>query len=720
MELNHTCLQILRVLREEGKYTSIETLAEYVGKTKRSVRYSLEILDDFFLKRGVAPIQRKHAIGVKLEKGPEVEALLNQLLAVSTPFLYKYSNEEREFFIKSFLLYRAGTSVSVQELADKLKVSYGTVTTSLDNIEKSLKAEGLSLMRKTRMGITIKGEEKQVRDLLLKILSDSVSIKEYQNYCFGRPLENKSTILILDEMFREFDRDFLDELVKGAEIELNRVFSDEAFVMILFHILITAGRVKMGKSFGKIIDEDSTYNQAETITARGILEGISERYKVSYAEREVFNLTECILTAKTIKRGAPAEDDPELSLVVDRMILEMEQINHVDFGLERRRLKDNLMAHLIPTVHRLRFNIEIVNPLYEELLLKHQRLLLNTRKVAKYLELYCGKPVNDYEVSYLALYFLVALNQINAQEEYRPKIVVACGTGYGTAELVASQIRNIFDVEIVAVQSGRDTYNMVSDGNTYYDYIISTVDLTGLPENKYIRVNPVFSKEDIKKLSAVIGPRPSEKWDDSHLDMINAIEEIAIKYGARADSGQMKYEFLSAIIKVSESTRLLRDSSKNPSLSELIDIRMVQMGVECEDWREVVQKSVFPLERDGFVKTTYKDAIIHNLIEYGVGMVMYPGILIAHAEPKGNCNRVGVCVTKLQKPINFGSPEHDPVRLVFALSIVDDNRHMDMLTQLFKILSDQRMRSRLINSRTKEEILMLIDQFSSSLQDHRI
>ena len=54
MELNHTCLELLKILYDQQEYISISTLASRLAKTERSVRYSLDLIDEF-LKRKKLP-----------------------------------------------------------------------------------------------------------------------------------------------------------------------------------------------------------------------------------------------------------------------------------------------------------------------------------------------------------------------------------------------------------------------------------------------------------------------------------------------------------------------------------------------------------------------------------------------------------------------------------------------------------------------------------------
>jgi mannitol/fructose-specific phosphotransferase system IIA component (Ntr-type) len=66
----------------------------------------------------------------------------------------------------------------------------------------------------------------------------------------------------------------------------------------------------------------------------------------------------------------------------------------------------------------------------------------------------------------------------------------------------------------------------------------------------------------------------------------------------------------------------------------------------------------------------------------------------------------------LHHPVSFNHSVHDPVRIVFTLSVVDASQHMTALSQLFRLLSDPKIRQQLFEAHNKETVLRIIQQFS--------
>ena len=65
----------------------------------------------------------------------------------------------------------------------------------------------------------------------------------------------------------------------------------------------------------------------------------------------------------------------------------------------------------------------------------------------------------------------------------------------------------LFDVDVVAVLSGRDVSDLMEKKSLQCDYIISTVDLPRLPDGFYIKVNPIFTQKDYKNILQFIDAR---------------------------------------------------------------------------------------------------------------------------------------------------------------------------------------------------------------------
>jgi transcriptional antiterminator/mannitol/fructose-specific phosphotransferase system IIA component (Ntr-type) len=719
MELNQTCLELLKLLNQQEDYINISALSAQLGKTERSIRYSLDMIDEFLARRKLPLLSRKFGKGVQLTHSRETDALFQSFLAKSTPYQYKFSTNERLLYLEVCLLVGHSRYIPIGALANQLTVSYGTIATDLDDVEAWLASHQLSLTKKSRMGLSVTGEESLIRQTCLDRLSESITLTEYESYLCEKPLKSKITKVILDELFRGLDVAFFRDLPKQAEGTLNRVFSDESFGNLILFLAIMTQR-HIGKAEPPALPENLQDNLLSTdeYSAAGLLvDQLAKETGITFSTGDCWQLTAQLLSSKSIQRGHSnlgrnRARSHRLEGVAKQMVSTIESLYHIDFSANRENLIERLITHMIPTIYRIRYNKKIINPIYDELLAKHKQLMEYTEEAAKPLAEYCGAPINEQEISYLALYFLAAINQQSPQVIRRPKVIVACGSGYGTAQVVASQLNKLFDVDIIGVLSGRNVSDLVEQKKQNSDYIVSTVDLPRLPSDLYIKVNPIFTHNDYEKILQFMDAKSPEETPLHYLDTAESLVEIAKRHGAAQNLDQLKYEFLSALIRSTNQSNFLEIKSQQPTLTELVLPQLIRLDVSCRDWKEVVQQGMVPLEEYRFVAPGYKDAVIRNILEYGPSMVMFPGTLISHAGPADGCKKLGFGFMSLHHPVSFNHSVHDPVRIVFTLSVVDASQHMTALSQLFRLLSDPKIRQQLFEAHNKETVLRIIQQFS--------
>lgn len=720
MELNQACLELMKLLNQQDGYISISVLSSQLRKTERSIRYSLDMIDKFLEHRKMPLLSRKFGKGVQLNKNAELDSLLQSFLAESTPYQYKFSTYERKLFLEICLLIGRSSYFSIMELASCLTVSYGTIATDLNDVKRWLEDHRLSLVKKSRMGLHVAGDESLIRQTCLDRLGESITLTEYESYLCDKSLKSKITKVILDELFYGLNVAFFRDLPKQAEGVLNRVFSDESFGNLIFFLAIMTQR-HIGGADPPTLPPDGEGNLLltdEYSTAMLLVDQLSKATGITFSTGDCWQLTAQLLSSKSIRRGQSSlgrdkDRSRHLEKVAQQMVSKIELLYHIDFASNREDLIERLVTHMIPTIYRIRYNKKIINPIYDELLVKHRQLLQYTAEAAKPLAEHCGAPINDQELSYLALYFLAAINQQSPQIIRRPQVIVACGSGYGTAQVVASQLNKLFDVDIVAVLSGRNVSELVEQKQIHSDYIVSTVDLPRLPSNFYIKVNPIFTHNDYEKILQFMDAKAPEKAPLCYLETADTLTEIAKKHGAVQNPDQLKYEFLSALICSTSRSNFLEIKSQQPTLADLVLPHLIRLDISCADWKEVVRQGMVPLEEYRYVSRNYKDAVIRNILEYGPSMVMFPGALISHASPSDGCQKLGFGFMSLHHPVSFHHSVHDPVRIVFTLSVVDSSQHMSALTQLFRLLSDTKLRKQLFEAHNKETVLRIIQQFSS-------
>jgi mannitol/fructose-specific phosphotransferase system IIA component (Ntr-type) len=145
-------------------------------------------------------------------------------------------------------------------------------------------------------------------------------------------------------------------------------------------------------------------------------------------------------------------------------------------------------------------------------------------------------------------------------------------------------------------------------------------------------------------------------------------------------------------------------------ISDFITEDRIRLQVEAANWQEAVTASGRLLVHAGICEPRYIQAMIDAVEKLGPYMVLAPGIALAHARPEDGALQVGMAILTLSTPVNFGSPENDPVRLVIAFCGVDHHSHIEMLQELAIFLEDE----------SNQELLMSAKDVHTLMSDIRI
>lgn len=148
-------------------------------------------------------------------------------------------------------------------------------------------------------------------------------------------------------------------------------------------------------------------------------------------------------------------------------------------------------------------------------------------------------------------------------------------------------------------------------------------------------------------------------------------------------------------------------------LQNILTEDMVQVRQEVRDWQTAIKLAAFPLIEHSYITENYVNAMIRSVDELGPYIVIAPDIAIAHARPDHNVKKVGLSLLKLNKSVNFAKESHF-VSLVFVLAAVDNEQHLEILTELASFLMERKNVERLKYSSLKGDIMNIINQKEDS------
>ena len=117
-------------------------------------------------------------------------------------------------------------------------------------------------------------------------------------------------------------------------------------------------------------------------------------------------------------------------------------------------------------------------------------------------------------------------------------------------------------------------------------------------------------------------------------------------------------------------------------LEKWLEPQCVSLHNKVDNYEEAIAIGGDLLVSAGKATESFTKRMISAVEEFGPYMVIAPGIAIPHARPEDGALAVGLSLITLDTPVNFGSPENDPVSLVICLCSTDSESHLDALARL--------------------------------------
>ncbi len=146
-------------------------------------------------------------------------------------------------------------------------------------------------------------------------------------------------------------------------------------------------------------------------------------------------------------------------------------------------------------------------------------------------------------------------------------------------------------------------------------------------------------------------------------------------------------------------------------ITDLISSASIELNVKATTKQELIKKAVELMENNGNIanKEQYLELVIKREQEGSTGI----GEEIAIPHGKGECiTAPGVAAMVIPDGADFESLDGKPVKLLFLIAAPDtkENIHLEVLSRLSTLLMDEKFRTKLINAKSKEEFIKIIDK----------
>ena len=149
-------------------------------------------------------------------------------------------------------------------------------------------------------------------------------------------------------------------------------------------------------------------------------------------------------------------------------------------------------------------------------------------------------------------------------------------------------------------------------------------------------------------------------------------------------------------------------------ITDLINIEAIDLNVKAFSKEDVIKKAINLMTKNGnIVDLNEYEKLVFNREQEGTTGI---GEEIAIPHGKGNCvSKPGVSAMVIPDGVNFNSLDGKDVKLLFLIAAPDtkDNVHLNVLSKLSSLLMNENFRNKLLNAKSKEEFLKIIDDTES-------
>lgn len=664
----------------------IEKVSDELNISERTIRYRIEDLNQFFDDE---KINYKIVVDNKIIKGfGNLETVKKQLGEKN----YTFSQSERIEIISLILLIHS-YGCKADEICDFIDISRSTFKADMRLVRENFEKESLTIISKANKGLIVQGNEIVIRKLLLENFKKAFEVEDKKIKFFEKSSNQK--INVIKNYIKTEDIFSAAEYLEQVKKDLNKKISDEAYQILIIYILILVKRLESNLTLEKNIqNQEFIKSTADFNAVKTNIKMLEKGKSFSVNEFEIMKITEFILGAHTYNfKYSFYENWIYIEKLADDLISKVSEKVNINISNDNT-LRDGLINHLIPTIYRLKNDIELENSIHEEIIEQYPVLYSEVKNALKKIEDFIGKEFSENETSFFVVHFVLSIKRMAEQLETKKKILIVCGLGYGTSNLLKQEMEDFFDIEVKDLVPLNNLKNInISE----IDFIITTADINKKDFSvPVIKVNSILTKENIiELLAAGIKNRRNRVNVSEIIDIVKKYSDI-----------QNEEHLTNNLIRYFENLENKKvENFIEPTLTDILPLENIKIEKYMNNWEQAVFEAGKILENNGYIKEQYIYEMIEKIKELGMYMLIGEGIILPHADIGENVIKTGISYLQLKTPVLFQNIE---IKHIFALASCDKKEHIKGLLELKENIDEKNLKEILEKCQTEKEIFKII------------
>lgn len=459
------------------KYLTASELAERLLLSEKTIRNYIKEINQQ-IKEYQAEVISKHGYGYLLKvKDSNAYSKLFASNGDEDEHLPENFDERCEYIIDAIINH--DSIAYIDELADSLHVSEYTLQADLNRMRKILHQYKLKLTIRNQNEIAIEGDEFFKRIFLLSYCSHYNKTKEVYP-------TSKSIYEIILKVLGLYN-------ISISEISIRNLVN---------HLSIALIRIREGMEIGEVPSEAlqlSKDDNISSIIANLICDELEAAHQVKFStgERDSFALH---LFGHRVTGSGIGGSNVVISQDIYDIAIDILQFIKLTLGIDQCKnlsMIMNLAVHLVSLDIRIKYNINLKNPLLFDIKKKYALGYTLALQAGICLEGKYHKPIGDDEIGYLALLFELWLK--NERRIEKKNILIVCATGKTSAELLAYQYKELFGTYLGRI--GICNLSELSKQDfSHVDYVLSTTTINIPIPVPILSIKMMMSEEDESQL----------------------------------------------------------------------------------------------------------------------------------------------------------------------------------------------------------------------------
>ncbi|XJS11141.1 BglG family transcription antiterminator [Aerococcaceae bacterium WGS1372] len=673
--MNDRKIEILRQLTKN--IINEEELKNKLDISSRKLAYRINQINEDLKIRGLPIIykeQGKYIIG---------NDTLQSLTNISEEMVSVYSPENRiNLLILNLSL--SLEELSLNHLAFNLNVSKNTILNDIKIVRQVLKKYELEVKYSRENGYEIIGDEFDIRTLLQNVMLECLTKYQIDGVMnILQPIQLK-----IQEIKNEMHK---------IEKFLNLKFTDDDYYNLVLLFAVSLRRIEKNKEITTL-----NYIDYKEITA-------SEEYQVikfMNSQIEGVNESEIIYWALQLlsarrrdTRMLMREDIPLLSNALWEFLNELELHALISIQNKKELLK-KLVLHFEPAYYRIKYNLNVTNVLYQDIIEKYNVLHNFVSQSIKPLEDFFKMKIPDQEISYITLFIgghILSDDHVDTEGSV-VKAVILCPNGITMSKLLEKNLSQLFpEFVFYPSLSIREYEGFILP----HDIVFSTVSVS-TDKNLFIVNELLDDSNKLKLRQRVI--KKIYNLDFLSVGMESIIKVIK-KYSTISNEERLIMELNQLFLNGSGENDKHKE---NDSVMNLINESNIQIINQKLTFNSMLEIACDPLKQAGIVDDTFVEKLKTEYKEQPEYILLRNKVALPHLNPEIINQRLGISVVINKEGFRYN---HQTLHLLIVLTTPDKTSHLDVLFMINKIARDTQTLNRLMEADTETEVENILTEF---------